>query len=52
MIACVPVHTTDAPGANVATGTAGTHEKPVSAGVSETVTLCNVMLPVFVAVNV
>ena len=35
-----------------ATGIVGTHENPVRAGVSDTDTLCNVMLPVFVAVNV
>ena len=52
VIACVPVHTIDAPGASAATGIVGTHENPVSAGVSETVTLCNVILPVLVAVSV
>ena len=52
MIAWEPVQATDALGAKVATGIAGTHENPVRAGVSETDTLCKVMLPVFVAVNV
>ena len=33
-------------------GSSGIHEKPVSAGVSDTVTLFNVTLPVFVAVSV
>ena len=42
VIAWVPVQTTDALGANVATGIAGTHENPVSAGVSDTDTLCKV----------
>ena len=52
VIAWVPVHTIDWFGANAATGIAGTHENPVNAGVSDTVTLCNVTLPVFLAVNV
>src|SRR2546422_1892582 len=54
--ACVivwePVHTIVAPGAKVATGIAGVQLKPASAGESETVTLCCVVLPVFVAVSV
>jgi hypothetical protein len=52
VIACVPVHMTESPGASVATGMAGRHENASRTGVSETVTLCNVMLPVLVAVRV
>ena len=38
--------------ASAATGMAGEHENPSRSGVSETLTLCKVTLPVLVAVNV
>src|SRR5206468_3736361 len=52
VIACVPVQTTDAPGARAAAGIAGAQLNDVSEGLSETVTLCSVVLPVLVAVSV
>src|SRR5438046_1524586 len=52
VIECVPVHTIEAPGARLAAGIDGTQLKPSSAGVSETLTLCSVVLPLFVAVSV
>src|SRR5438876_707691 len=57
VIACVPVHTTDAPGANDATGNvtatpATLQANPASTGVSDTDTACNVTLPFFLAVTV
>ncbi len=52
VIVCVPVQIIDFPGASSAAGIAGVQLNPSSAGVSLTVTLCNVMLPSFVAVIV
>ena len=52
VIECVPVHTTDEPGAKLATGIDGVQLKLPNAGESLTDTLCNVTLPLFVAVNV
>src|SRR3954447_13125739 len=51
VILCVPVQTTESPGASVA-GSVGEQPKLCNVGVSVTSTLCRVTLPVFFAVNV